>query len=354
MQEVSSLAKELKAHLPWHQARITCFSLFVLAIIQARSSNLLRVAEFFQCEAEVDSSYRRIKRFLSHFHICFLQIARLLLAWMPLARYTLCLDRTNWKHGKKDVNFLVLSVVWQGCSVPILWACLPKAGASNSQERIDLMTLCLKVIPADKIDCLLADREFIGDAWFRWLIDHKIRFRMRVKNNTAVVGNNGKTIQVWQFFDHVRIGDQETWKSKRLVAGLQLHIAAHRSVKGLLVVVSPDQPDNMVADYYQRWAIEVLFGNLKSRGFNLEHTHIVDPDKLKKLMAVLAVALLWSLRVGEWKYGDHKELPLYSHWRPAKSLFRLGLDVIRRVLNNRTVKTKHCSLIELIQVLSPT
>lgn len=354
MQEVSSLAKELKAHLPWHQARIICFSLFILAIIQARSSNLLRVAEFFQSPAEADSSYRRIKRFLSHFDICFLQIAQLLLCWIPLKTYTLCLDRTNWKHGKKDVNFLVLSVGWQGCSIPILWDCLPKGGASNSQERIDLMKRCLKVIPADKIDCLLADREFIGDEWFRWLMNHKIRFRMRIKNDTAVVGNNGKMIKVWQFFAHVPVGGQETWKSKRLVAGLRLHIAAHRSVKGLLVVVSPSQPDNMVADYYRRWAIEVLFGNLKSRGFNLEQTHITDPEKLKKLMAVLGVAVLWSLRIGEWKYGAHEELPLYNHWRPARSLFRRGLDVIRRVLNNRSLKSKNCSLIDLIQVLSPT
>ena len=85
-----------------------------------------------------------------------------------------------------------------------------------------------------------------------------------------------------------------------------------------------------------------------------EHTHIVDPEKLKKLMAILAIAVLWSLRIGQWKYGDHKELPLYSHWRPAKSLFRRGLDVIRRVLNNQSLKTKSCSLIELILILSPT
>ena len=54
----------------------------------------------------------------------------------------------------------------------------------------------------------------------------------------------------------------------------------------------------------------MLFANLKSRGFELETTHVTDPEKLKKLMAVLAIAVLWSLRVGEWKYGAQEDLPL--------------------------------------------
>ena len=30
----------------------------------------------------------------------------------------------------------------------------------------------------------------------------------------------------------------------------------------------------MIEDYYQRWHIETLFGCLRSRGFDLEATHI--------------------------------------------------------------------------------
>ena len=124
---------------------------------------MTRVAEEFQSAAETDSSYRRIKRFLTDHPICYQTLARLILHWLPIHTYTLCLDRTNWEHGRKDINFLMLSIAWEGCSIPIFWELLPKRGCSNSQERIDLMTRCLEVIPADKIECLLADREFIGE-----------------------------------------------------------------------------------------------------------------------------------------------------------------------------------------------
>ncbi|WP_281645624.1 hypothetical protein [Parendozoicomonas sp. Alg238-R29] len=43
MQEVSFLAKALKAHLPWHQARVLFLSQFILALLRGRSTNLYRV-----------------------------------------------------------------------------------------------------------------------------------------------------------------------------------------------------------------------------------------------------------------------------------------------------------------------
>ena len=40
------------------------------------------------------------------------------------------------------------------------------ATPSNTQERIELLGQFLKVLGSDKIDCLVADREFIGAEWF--------------------------------------------------------------------------------------------------------------------------------------------------------------------------------------------
>ena len=353
MQAISSLASELKPHLPWHQSRIICFAQLVLGVLQARSSNLVRIAEEFQSPALTDSSYKRIKRFLALYEFCYFQFGRLILYWLPQSSYTLCLDRTNWLHGQKDINILVLSIAWQGASVPLLWECLSKRGCSNSRERIALMEQCLKLLPADKIDCLLADREFVGKQWLRWLTERNIRFRVRIKNNTRVVGNCGRSVPVCRLFSHLGVNCQETWMSKRTVGDLKLHLAAHRSVKGLLIVASPASPECMIEDYYRRWGIEVLFANLKSRGFDLESTRVSEPDRLKKLVAVLAIATLWSLRVGEWKYGDSAELPLSRHYRPDKSLFRLGLDLIRRLLKNHCLKNKG-GITQLLTVLSPT
>jgi transposase len=44
--------------------------------------------------------------------------------------------------------------------------------------------------------------------------------------------------------------------------------------------------------YRERWSIETLFAALKSRGFDLEQTHLTAPDRIERLIALLALALL--------------------------------------------------------------
>ena len=354
MEEVSSLVAKLKAHLPLHQARINFISQFVLSVLRARSTNLYRVAEQFQSEADAESSYRRIKRFFADYEYSYEQLGSLILSFLEMDRYTLCMDRTNWKHGSKDVNYLVVSISWQGNSIPIVWECLDKSGGnSNTDERIAVIERLLKIIPAEQIDNLLADREFIGHDWFEWLRQKKILCRLRIRSDISVEHDN-KKITAGKLCRSVKFNQTVTWHSKKIVAGVPLYIAARRTLDGLLIVVATEKPDSMIEDYYKRWDIETLFGCLKRRGFDMESTHMTKHDRMDKLMGLLAIAFVWCLRVGHWHYGEAKQLPLNRHYRPAKSLFRLGLDMLRRVLNNRCAKNDPITFQVLLGVLSRT
>ena len=216
------------------------------------------------------------------------------------------------------------------------------------------MERVLKLIPADKIDELLADGEFIGRDWFNWLDNQGIVCRLRIKESTTVLGNCGKNIKAAQLFWNIRLDQTVTWHSKRKVSGIYLYIAARRTIKGLLIVVATQKPDTMIEDYYKRWSIETLFGCLNSRGFDLESTHMTDLDRMDKLMGMPALAFAWCLIAGHWHYGEAKELPLNKHMRPAKALFRLGIDMLRRVFKNEGSKNDRIGFQTLLQVLSRT
>ena len=41
-----------------------------------------------------------------------------------------------------------------------------------------------------------------------------------------------------------------------------------------------------------------MFGNLKTKGFNLEDTHLTNADKLSTLLAVLGLAIALSVKTG--------------------------------------------------------
>lgn len=119
----------------------------------------------------------------------------------------------------------------------------------------------------------------------------------------------------------------------------------------LLIVIGMDKPQSMIHDYAVRWSIEVLFGNLKSRGFDVEATHMSDPEKMDKLMGILALTVLWCMIGGHWKYGDAENLPLNKHNRPQSSLFRLGLDMFRRLLLNAEITQEFVTFEKLLNIL---
>ncbi len=54
----------------------------------------------------------------------------------------------------------------------------------------------------------------------------------------------------------------------------------------------------MLALYRKRWEIETLFAALKSRGFDPEATHLTKPDRIRKLLGVLALTYSWTRILG--------------------------------------------------------
>ena len=96
----------------------------------------------------------------------------------------LTLDRTNWKWGKRDINILMLAIVYRGIAIPIVWTLLNKRGNSDTKERIALIQRFISIFGKDRIVNVFADREFIGEKWFTWLIENDINFCIRVKKTS--------------------------------------------------------------------------------------------------------------------------------------------------------------------------
>jgi len=58
-----------------------------------------------------------------------------------------------------------------------------------------------------------------------------------------------------------------------------------------------------------------------------------DPERLSRLLALLAIAFTWAFVVGQWQ-AVVKELKLKKHGYPPKSIFRLGLNMLCRLVTN--------------------
>jgi hypothetical protein len=57
--------------------------------------------------------------------------------------------------------------------------------------------------------------------------------------------------------------------------------------------------------YAARWGIEPMFSDFKSRGFGLQQTHLRYPDRLARLILVMALALYWAVSTGMWDHANN-------------------------------------------------
>lgn len=328
--ECSLLEQTLAANLSWNRARIKFLSRFLLALFAARTVNLTHIAVLFGGSAKIESNYQRIKRFLAFFEIEAAQIARLLIKLMSLQPpFIVSIDRTEWQLGAKWVNVLMLSVVWEGVAIPIVWTVFQKKGCSSDAERQAIIEKYLQIFGVETISFVTADREFASQKWLQYMSDQQINFVLRIKSSAQITDKRGKQMRASKLLQSTPVGEKLICRRRRRMCGVQVSLAGVRKASGdnVIVISSLESADKALSNYCLRWQIETLFGCLKTRGFCLEETHVTAPERVSRLLTLLAVGFCWALLSGKF-VCERKALRRKKHNRFEQSVFRAGLDYL--------------------------
>lgn len=334
MRQISELETTLSHFLNWNKSRVSFLIRILQALFLVRTVNLTQIAQAFHSSAKEESVYRRIQRFFKDFSFDMSFIAVLACKFFTWGEpCVLLLDRTNWKWGKTPINILVLSIEHLGIGIPIFWVVLKTGGSSATKDRVKILKRVIKAIGKNNIRILLADREFIGEAWFRFLIEQDIPFLIRVKQNSMVTGvRKGYAVPISTLVG--QLGCRKAIKNHPVILwghGLFASVEYHKGAKEPMIVISTRELPSPLDLYRWRWGIETLFECLKSRGFRMEETHMTDPKKIEKLLFILAIAVCWAYKIGELR-SRKEPIAVKQHGRKQKSIFRVGLDLIRQVL----------------------
>jgi hypothetical protein len=326
---------QLQNYLPWHKARIKFLNLLIISLIRNRTVSYSKNAVSLN-DKVICSNLRRIQRFFAEFIIDFDVIARLLMAIIPIkGPFQLSLDRTNWQFAGVNFNILCLTIVADGVGLPILWTMLDKRGNSNQEERKLLIIRYIRLFGLDSIDCIIADREFIGQQWFEFLISNPVKFYVRIRENLTVL-KKGQELKVFWLFNNLALNTTRQLDKPILIGGQWVYLTGmkiiNRKKQIEFVIVATYQADIQTMQVYaKRWSIECFFKAIKTAGFNIEDTHLTDQKRLEKLFAVVAIAFVWVYLIGEYQ-NKEKTIPILIHKRRAFSVFRYGLDAISKAL----------------------
>ena len=324
-----------------NKARIRLMSMVILALCKVQNVSFHKLALAFDTESKPESSLRRLQRFVADFNLCKDLIARLIFSMLPeKENLKLVIDRTNWQFGKQNINIFMLGIAYKNVAFPLIFSLLNKKGNSNSEERISLIDRFIKLFGKDCIDCIMADREFVGEKWIGYLNGNSLRYYIRIRNNFKVFLPRGnETIPVSWLFSSLKVDEVMHYPRIVKVNGVLCYLSATLNQKKgekpeLLIIISYNKNEQSFLNYKERWQIETCFRAMKSSGFDIENTHLQEIERLEKLINLVMIAFVWCYIVGDYLDQHVKSIAIKKHGHRAKSVFKYGLEYISNTLLN--------------------
>ena len=204
---------------------------------------------------------------------------------------------------------------------------MPQCGASDTAERIELLSRFVRLLGRERLRFLTADREFLGWEWIGWLLEQQIPFGIRIKAGEYLSDHKGEERRAWQWFWRARACRSE----QMLLWGLSIYVGGRRLPEDQYLIVISNERSDLLCEYRLRWKIETLFQARKGRGFDLESCRLEKQNRLSGWFGFLALGLCWCLKVGR-HLDEVDPLPRKSHGRRAVSVFARGLCLLQSLV----------------------
>jgi len=337
------MSVRLKRVIPvFHKSHRENLIWMVVGMVYSRSVTLPKVAEHAPVKTiQMESRVERFERLLRCVKLNPLDVlkpvARLVLTQLARGRGQLMIlmDRTMIND---TVNLLYVAVAFGSRALPLGWVVVPHEGNSNLALQQQLLTWLKDCLPAGADVFIVADREFHSIHLAHWIKTAlKVHFVLRIKAGTWVqvqgqwqkagtLAHKGQT----RVYERVRVTrDRHVPPSVHLVA-----VWDADQEEPWLLISDVAEPDRVRSIYQQRFWIEEMFSDHKSRGLNLEATRLTDPDRLQRLLVAVTLAYLWIMEVGAvvvtrgwWRQVDNRGA------QRSVSLCQIGLRWLREQLN---------------------
>ena len=306
-----------------------------------------------QSKTKPNSNYKRLIRIFDQYSdsTLWMDLLVFVFTFLGLRGDYLILDGTSWRSGKTKFHFLTLCVVYQGVAIPILWRNLHKIGHSSAEERIGLVKEALLRFDLS-YSVLIADREYIGVKWLKYLIDNEIDFIVRLKSGTykeAIDQSAGRSyMQLCGKVKRSKVVGKVLGKPFVLEEmPLNFVVLKNRRQDAddplVLLVTSLREPARSIADKYRmRWKIEAFFRHMKTNGFSLEAMNLGTESRCQLLMAIVVFAYVLSIKEGLKTYSKVR-IKLYPDGAQEReeSVFRHGLNSLMRFCANLLTFCRH-------------
>ena len=283
-------------------------ALLVATMLEVRSANLMDLATALPREADrTDRRYQWIARVLSNELIdpdaVMAPFAAEVRGRAAADRRGIVLILDQSKVSDRH-QVLMLALRHGERALPLAWRVETTEGAIGFDTQKALLDAVASWMPADAKVCLMGDR-FYGTADLISLCQGRgWEYRLRLKGTLTVADRSGRTTTATRAKGEIRYFEDVELTARR--ARTPIGIIRDPGHDQPWIVAMSEKPGCLTTlDYSGRWGIEPMFSDFKSRGFGVENTQIQYPDRLARLMLVMALALYSAVSTGLWDEANH-------------------------------------------------
>ena len=318
---------------------LTTLAALISGIIGGKSSQLPAAASKITDSSKLESRVKKFSRLLKNdrvnYNTYFMPYAQLLLACLNQRTLAIIIDGST--VGNHCIS-LVASIVYKKRALPICWITTKGCKGHLPEElHIKLVEQLQKIIHDDSSVIILGDGEFDGAKLLETIKKNNWHFVCRTMKNRILYEN----LELFSFCN-VDPGREEWFRipyvSLADYPDLKLHAVLwwQKKYKEPIYLLTTI---NLAAEatywYKKRFQIETMFSDKKSRGFNLQKTHISDPKRIDRLLIAAALAYIFIIYFGVYAVKNGFEKIIHRTDRCDLSLCQLGFRMVDHFLNKR-------------------
>ena len=322
--------KEPQGNLARHLETLV---LMVSGIIAGRSCQLPKIASKVPGDIHPDSRVKQLSRWMQNdditFRLYFLPFVQPLLESLAAVRpLVLIMDGSAIARGCVT---LMVSVIYAHRTIPIGWLVVAgEKGHFPTETHLTLLRTVKAWVPETASVIFLGDGEFDSPELQAELTAYEWDYVCRTAKN----------IQIGLDDQWSSLADLPVTRGQRVFRkGVVFTKAAYGPVtviawwgaryKEPIYLVSNLSSVQRACDWYRkRMQIETFFSDQKSRGFQIDRSHLSEPDRVARLLLAACLAYLWLIYLGTVAQQDEWQPMIHRSTRCDLGLFQLGLRLL--------------------------
>ncbi len=311
-----------QGNLARHLTTLVCL---VSGIVLSKSCQLPKIADKIPGEIHPDSRTKQLSRWVNNdaitYNLYFLPFIEPLLASLAATR---------------PVTLLV-SVLYAGRALPLAWLVIAGAkGHFPAETHVALVREVKTRLPAAATVILWGDGEFDSPEWQAEATSYGWDYVCRMAKNIQISADGA----AWSSLEDLGVtrGNRTCRKGVLFTKGAYGPVMViawwGRDYTDPIYLVSNLKSMHTACEWYRKRAqIETFFSDQKSRGVQLDRSHVSGPTRVARMILATCLAYLWVIYLGKIAQDDGWMARIHRR-RCDLSLFQLGLRLLDYCLNH--------------------